>query len=71
MVYGPNKNYEQVIHLKLNPANTTADNLRSIEKIFKKYNPQYPFESTFVDADYSKNLPTFSVRKSWQSCLRG
>lgn len=71
MVYGPNKNYEQVIHLKLNPANTTADNLRSIEKIFKKYNPQYPFESTFVDADYSKKFTDVQRQKKLAELFAG
>jgi putative ABC transport system permease protein len=42
-----------VMHLKLNPANSTSDNLKKAETIFKKYNPSYPFEFTFLDQDYA------------------
>jgi ABC-type antimicrobial peptide transport system permease subunit len=42
-----------VIHIKLNNKNTTADNLKKAEQIFKKYNPNYPFEYKFIDDDYA------------------
>jgi putative ABC transport system permease protein len=47
------KGWFNVIHFKLNGANTTADNLKKAETIFKKYNPQYPFEYKFVDDEYA------------------
>jgi ABC-type antimicrobial peptide transport system permease subunit len=47
------KGWFNVIHIKLNEKNTTADNLKRAETIFKKYNPQYPFEYKFVDEDYA------------------
>jgi ABC-type antimicrobial peptide transport system permease subunit len=41
-----------VIHYRLNPAIPTADALAKAEKIFRQYNPQYPFEYYFVDEWY-------------------
>lgn len=45
-----------VVHFRLNPANTTADNLAKAEKIFKRYNPQYPFEYYFADEQYAQKF---------------
>ncbi len=45
-----------VMHFKLNPANTTADNLKKAEAIFKKYNPEYPFEYKFIDEEYANKF---------------
>ncbi len=42
-----------IMHFKLNPANTTADNLKKAEAIFKKYNPEYPFDYKFIDEEYA------------------
>ena len=45
-----------VIHLKLNPANTASANLARVEQVFKKYNPQYPFEYVFADESYANKF---------------
>jgi ABC-type antimicrobial peptide transport system permease subunit len=50
------KGWFNVIHFKLNGANSTADNLRKTEAIFKKYNPEYPFEYKFIDEEYSQKF---------------
>jgi putative ABC transport system permease protein len=42
-----------VIHFKLNSLNSTASNLKKAETIFKKYNPNYPFEYKFIDLEYA------------------
>ncbi|HXB43621.1 MAG TPA: FtsX-like permease family protein, partial [Puia sp.] len=55
MIIGP-KQFFQVIHYKLNAANTTTANLAKAEEIFKKYNPQYPFEYVFADESYAKKF---------------
>jgi putative ABC transport system permease protein len=47
------KGWFNVIHIKLNSKNTTADNLKKAELVFKKYNPNYPFEYKFIDDDYA------------------
>ncbi|NBA85783.1 FtsX-like permease family protein [Emticicia sp. CRIBPO] len=38
--------------VRLNPGNTTAQNLAIAEKIYKKYNPGYPFDYSFADDSY-------------------
>ena len=45
-----------VVQIKLNGDNSTAANLKRTEAIFKKYNPDYPFEYKFVDESYAKKF---------------
>jgi ABC-type antimicrobial peptide transport system permease subunit len=45
-----------VILLKLNPAKTARESLAKIEQIFKKYNPEAPFEYKFVDEQYAQKF---------------
>jgi putative ABC transport system permease protein len=56
MIMGPANDFFQVMHMKLNPANGTADNIAKMEKIFKQYNSQYPFEYVFADEAYAKKF---------------
>lgn len=56
MIIGPSVDFFQVIHFKLNPGNSTANNLAKAETIFKKYNPQYPFEYVFADEAYARKF---------------
>ncbi|RYY60977.1 MAG: FtsX-like permease family protein, partial [Chitinophagaceae bacterium] len=39
--------------IRLNTAGSTTQKLAAAEKIFKQYNPQYPFEYKFVDEEYA------------------
>jgi putative ABC transport system permease protein len=55
MIKGP-KYDGNVIHIKLNNKNATAQNLASAEKIFKQYNPAYPFEFHFIDEEYAQKF---------------
>ena len=55
MIKGP-KYGGNVIHIKLNNANTTSQNLAKAEKIFKQYNPAYPFEFHFTDEEYAQKF---------------
>jgi len=55
MIKGP-QDFFQVIHFKLNPANSTAMNMLKVETIFKKYNPQYPFEYYFADESFDRKF---------------
>jgi len=45
-----------VIHFRLNPANTIGADLAKAEKIFKVYNPQYPFDYVFADAAFAQKF---------------
>jgi putative ABC transport system permease protein len=42
-----------VMNMKLVAGTHVQSNLNKIEQIFKKYNPDYPFEYHFVDQDYA------------------
>lgn len=50
------KGWFNIMHFKLNPANTNAANLKKAEAIFKKYNPEYPFEYKFIDEEYTNKF---------------
>ena len=78
MVKGP-KYGGSVLLIKLNNANSTAQNLVKAERIFKKYNPAYPFEYYFTDQEYAKKFgdeqltgtlaSLFSIFAIFISCL--
>jgi ABC-type antimicrobial peptide transport system permease subunit len=51
LVYGPARDLPWT-SMRLNPSNNTAKNLETVRNIFKKYNPEYPFEYTFADESY-------------------
>jgi ABC-type antimicrobial peptide transport system permease subunit len=52
IIKGP-KFYMSTMHVRLNGEHSTRENLAAMEKIFKTYNPAYPFEYHFIDADYA------------------
>jgi putative ABC transport system permease protein len=56
VIQGAKAEWFNLLHIKFSKANTTASNLAATEKIFKKYNPQYPFEYHFVDEQYAKKF---------------
>jgi putative ABC transport system permease protein len=66
MIKGP-KFGGNVIHIKLNKANTTSQNLANAEKIFKKYNPVYPFEFHFIDEEYAQKFGDEQLTKTLAS----
>ncbi len=53
MVIQGARGWFNVITLKLNPKNTVKKNLANMETIFKKYNPEFPFNYLFVDDEYA------------------
>ncbi|HVM88076.1 MAG TPA: ABC transporter permease [Puia sp.] len=55
LIYGP-KAWFNTIQIKLNSKNSTGQNLKTAEAIFKKYNPEYPFEYKFVDEEYAQKF---------------
>ena len=55
IIKGPRSN-RNVMNIKLNEKNNTAQNLAKAEKIFKKYNPAYPFEYNFMDEEYANKF---------------
>ena len=45
-----------VVQIKLNGGNPIAKNISSIEAVFKKYNPEYPFDIKFIDEEYARKF---------------
>ncbi|SEW49997.1 ABC transporter permease [Chitinophaga arvensicola] len=45
-----------VVQMKLNQHTTTTSSLKKVETIFRKYNPEYPFEYKFVDEAYAQKF---------------
>jgi ABC-type antimicrobial peptide transport system permease subunit len=45
-----------VVNMKLAEGENMQSSLAKIEQIFKKYNPDYPFEYHFVDQDYARKF---------------
>ncbi len=56
ILQGPKANDFRMIHIRLNKARPMADNLAAMEKFFRQYNPQYPFEYSFVDEAYAQKF---------------
>lgn len=56
VVRGAHKGWFGVINMRLNSKNLTDDNLKKAGAIFKRYNPEYPFEYHFVDEDYAQKF---------------
>jgi putative ABC transport system permease protein len=50
------KDESGVILLKINPTVGSREALSKIETVFKKYNPDAPFEYKFVDEDYARKF---------------
>jgi ABC-type antimicrobial peptide transport system permease subunit len=56
MVIEGAKGWFNVMHIKLNSARSTEASLKVAERIFKKYNPEYPFEYKFIDEEYARKF---------------
>ncbi len=56
MIVIATKNWIYNSVIRFNPQNGMAKNLRAAEKIFKKYNPAYPFTYQFVDREYQQKF---------------
>ncbi|MDB5247177.1 MAG: FtsX-like permease family protein [Segetibacter sp.] len=53
LISGPKSLWFNTMLIKFNEHSSTADNLKKAEVIFKKYNPEYPFDYKFVDEEYA------------------
>lgn len=58
LIQGPKADWFNVVHVKFNPAHSTAQSLAAMEKVFKQYNPEYPFEYYFVEEKYAVKFST-------------
>lgn len=55
VIMGP-ASWFATMHIKFNAAQSTAVSLQKAEQVFKKYNPDYPFDYKFVDGEYAANF---------------
>ena len=55
-IAGAKMNFFNALHVKYNPENPIKENLEKAKAIFKKYNPNYPFEYHFVDEAYNEKF---------------
>lgn len=51
-------NFMRIMTIKLDPSKEIQSNIKEIEKVIKTYNPDYPFEYSFVDAEFDKLFKT-------------
>ncbi len=73
------RNGAGIVNIRLSPAMPTKEALGKVEAVFKKYNPQQPFEYKFVDDEYAKKFgddertgnlaAVFAVLAIFISCL--
>lgn len=56
LISGAKMDWFNAMIIKFNQQNSTASNLKKAETIFKKYNPEYPFEYKFVDEEYARKF---------------
>jgi putative ABC transport system permease protein len=56
VIYSVSGDAGNVVIIKINPRASAKDALANIEAVFKKYNPEQPFEYQFVDEDYAKKF---------------
>jgi len=56
LLEGPKNQFFNVIHTRLNPAHSLTENLKSMEGIYRKFNPDFPFENHFIDDEYARKF---------------
>jgi putative ABC transport system permease protein len=47
--------------IRLSKDKDLQSSLQTVEKVFKKYGPEYPFEYTFVDVEFQKKFTTINL----------
>ncbi len=56
LIMGAKANWFQTVLIRLNGDLSTAENLKRVEAVFKRYNPEYPFDYKFVDESYAQKF---------------
>jgi putative ABC transport system permease protein len=56
IISGPKSKWFNALHIKLNEDRPLSQSLATMERIFKKYNPEYPFNPNFIDKDYAQKF---------------
>ncbi|WPU91076.1 FtsX-like permease family protein [Mucilaginibacter sabulilitoris] len=58
VIIGFNKGWANAIGVRLNPKAPVSKSLATVEAIYKKYNPEYPFQYKFVDETFGEKFKT-------------
>jgi ABC-type antimicrobial peptide transport system permease subunit len=53
IIIGPKNIWFNIMHIRLAQSDDVMKQILAVEKVYKKYNPNYPFEYHFVDQDYA------------------
>ncbi len=53
--------WSSTVTVRLNQTTDMTGALQKVEQVFKKHNPNYPFEYRFVDADFEKKFSTINL----------
>jgi putative ABC transport system permease protein len=56
IILGPKNITFNIIHMRLAQSGDVLKQVQAVEKVFKKYNPDFPFEYHFVDQDYEQKF---------------
>jgi len=56
VIEGAKMQWFSTVTMRLNDANSNSQNLKKAEAIFKKYNPEFPFEYNFIDDEYARKF---------------
>lgn len=59
LIFDPN--WSSTITLRLNKSSDLNSSIATVEQVFKKLNPSYPFEYRFADTDFEKKFSTINL----------
>lgn len=59
LIFSPG--WSSTITVRLNQTTDIKGAIAKVEQVFKKHNPNYPFEYRFVDADFEKKFATINL----------
>lgn len=71
LIMGAKANWFQTILFKMSSHNSTAGNLKAAEAIFKKFNPEYPFDYKFVDVSYAQKFENEQMQGTLAALFAG
>lgn len=59
LIFDPD--WSSTITIRLNKSQDLSESINTIESVFKKLNPTYPFEFRFADADFERKFATINL----------
>jgi len=59
VIEGAHGLWTSITHIKFNPNLSTSEALKKTEQVYKEFNPDYPFDYEFIDAEYALKFDEF------------